>query len=75
MGIFKKQKETRPNVWARPEMSVIFRAEIMPGRSREERTYRVKKVFPNGRVTLHDFAGEHNENEFETVNFQREKIK
>lgn len=75
MKIFKKKKETTRDVWARPEMSVVFRAQIMPGKSREERTFRVREFLPNGRVTLHDFAGEHLENEFETINFLREKTK
>src|SRR5438132_941272 len=30
------------DVWARPGMSVTFRAELMPGRDRAERTFRVK---------------------------------
>ena len=61
------------NVWARPEMSVTFRAEIMPGKSREERTFRVAKVLPNERVVLHEFTGEHRQSSFEPINFQREK--
>ncbi|HQU82812.1 MAG TPA: hypothetical protein PKY59_06795 [Pyrinomonadaceae bacterium] len=78
MPIFRKKKESRTKrqyVWARPEMFVTFRAEIMPGRSREERTYRIKEVLPNDRVILYEFAGEHLENEFEPVNFLREKPK
>lgn len=77
MPIFsnRKKREPRRYVWARPEMSVTFRAEIMPGRSREERTYRIKEVLPNDRVILYEFAGEHLENEFEPVNFKREKGK
>ena len=62
----KQQKES---VWARPGMSVTFRAELMPGRAAENRTFRVKAVLINGRVTLHDFAGEHSENEFEPIRF------
>ena len=63
------------SVWARPEMNVTFRAEIMPGISREERTYRIEKVLNNGRVTLHNFPGEFREGAFEPLNFLREKIK
>jgi len=37
----------------------------MPGKSREERTFRIVKVLANGRVLLDDFEGEHRENEFE----------
>ena len=72
---FKKREKLPPRVWARPEMSVVFRAQIMPGKNHEERTFRVKEFLPNGRVTLHGFAGEHLENEFETINFRREKSK
>jgi hypothetical protein len=55
------------NVWARPGMTVTFRAEVMPGREREERTARVKELLPSGRVTLHEVAGEHAQNEFEAI--------
>lgn len=55
-------------------MQVTFRAEIMPGRSREERTYRIKSVRPNGRVTLYDFPDEHREGEFERINFLRDIV-
>lgn len=78
MPFFKKkisQRDLNPNVWARPEMFVTFRAELMPGRNREERTFLIKQVLPNNRVLLYDFAGEHLENEFEPLNFQREKVK
>ncbi|MDQ4122100.1 MAG: hypothetical protein M3209_11725 [Acidobacteriota bacterium] len=60
-------RSPKPSVWARPGMSVIFRAELMPGRESEKRTFRVKTVLPNDRVTLHDFEGEHSENEFEPL--------
>lgn len=75
MSIFRKKPEQTTvvkRVWARPEMQVTFRAEIMPGRTREERTYRVKSVRPNGRVTLYDFPDEHREGEFERINFLRD---
>lgn len=69
------QKSNSANVWARPQMQVTFRAELMPGKSREERTFRIKEVLPNGRVTLHDFFGERRQSEFEPVNFKRENLK
>ena len=71
----RKQKIVKEmsRVWARPEMSVTFRAEIMPGRDRDQRTFRIKEVLRNGRVTLYDFAGEHREGAFEPINFLREK--
>ena len=74
MKFFKKSRDKteQSDIWARPEVAVIFRAEVMPGKSREERTFRVREVLRNGRVTLYDFAGEHRESEFEAVNFNRE---
>lgn len=53
--------------WARPGMPVTFRAELMPGRSRSERSFRVAEILPSGRVTLEDFTGEHSETEFEAA--------
>jgi hypothetical protein len=57
------------DVWARPGMAVTFRAELMPGREREERTYHVKELLKNGRVLLEGSEGEHTEKEFEPLNF------
>ena len=53
--------------WARPGMEATFRAELMPGRSRAERTFRVARLLSSGRVTLDGVAGEHAESEFEPV--------
>jgi hypothetical protein len=55
------------DVWARPGMMVTFRAELMPGRERSERTFRVKELFSSGRVSLHGVDGEHVEKEFEPI--------
>jgi hypothetical protein len=71
----KDEYEVGDSIWARPEMNVTFRAEIMPGLEREERTYRIKQVMSNGRVMLHDFAGEYRETAFEAINFLRQKTK
>ena len=77
MAFFRRRKltqiDTEQNVWARPEMKVTFRAEIMPGRDREQRTFRIKQVLPNGRITLYDFIGEHRQGAFEPINFLRDK--
>ena len=69
MNIFRKyyQKIIKPSVWARPNMQVIFRAELMPGKNREERTFKIEKVMANGRVMLEGFSGEHRQSEFEPV--------
>ncbi|MEP6901488.1 MAG: hypothetical protein ABJA66_07035 [Actinomycetota bacterium] len=74
MGFFKNfySRIVRPSVWARPEMSVTFRAEIMPGKRHQERTFRIQSVLPNNRVVLYDFPGEHRQSAFEPMNFKRE---
>ena len=53
--------------WARPGMNVTFRAELMPGRSRSERTIRVAEHLPSGRDTHESFTGAHSETEFEPI--------
>ena len=71
MGIVSKFGFGRkvPGVWARPEMDVTFIAEIMPGATREERTFCIEEVLRNGRVKLHDFPGEFREAAFEPLDF------
>jgi hypothetical protein len=59
------------NVWARPGMPVTFRAELMPGRDRHERTFHVKELLSSGRVSLQGVDGEHAEKEFEPIQFDR----
>lgn len=78
MGIFSRKRDAKSRtvrIWARPEMKVTFRAEVMPGRSREERTFTIKRVLSNGRVELHDFPDEHREGAFEPINFLRDLSK
>jgi hypothetical protein len=48
-------------------MTVVFRAELMPGRETAERTYHVTSLLPSGRVLLDGVSGEHAENEFQPV--------
>ena len=68
MGTTDRRTAGKPSaVWARPGMTVTFRAELMPGRDREERTARVKELLPSGRVLLHEVAGEHAEKEFDPI--------
>ena len=64
----QQRRSSNPlNVWARPGMEVIFRAELMPGLEREERAFRVKELLPSGRVLLDGVAGEHAKREFEPI--------
>jgi hypothetical protein len=62
------------DVWARPGMPVTFRAELMPGRDRSQRTFLVKELLSSGRVLLHEADGEHTEKEFEEVQFDRPAV-
>jgi len=72
--VIRTDEEGNPiDVWARPEMNVTFRAEIMPGVERAERTFRIETVLKNGRVILHDFPGEFRQGAFEPLNFLRDK--
>ena len=66
-GLSKRRKKESESVWARPGMRVTFRAELMPGREREERTFRVKELLSNGRVLLDGATGEHAAREFEPL--------
>ena len=59
------------DVWARPGMPVTFRAELMPGRDRNQRTFLVKELLSSGRVSLHGVDGEHTETEFDPIQFDR----
>lgn len=61
----KRMRVKNGDVWARPNMRLVMRAELMPGRGRSERVCRVKRVLPSNRVTLCGIAGEHDASEFE----------
>lgn len=71
------KKNNRPvtrkasDVWARPGMPVTFRAELMPGRDRPQRTFIIKELFSSGRVSLHGVDGEHAQKEFEPIQLDR----
>ena len=76
VGAYWKRKNVQTekkvgDVWARPGMPVTFRAELMPGRDRNERTFLVKELLVSGRVSLHGADGEHTEKEFEPIQFDR----
>ena len=61
----RRRRDTNLDTWARPGMQVTFRAELMPGRDSDQRTYRVSDLLPSGRVLLEGVAGEHVQKEFE----------
>ena len=73
--LLKKKKVEAPKrvggVWARPGMPVTFRAELMPGRDRHQRTFLVKELLSSGRVSLQGVDGEHAEKEFEPIRLDR----
>jgi hypothetical protein len=48
-------------------MRLTFRAEVMPGRERDQRTFTVTRVLTNGRVELSGLFGQHTMTEFEPV--------
>ena len=66
-SIYPEYNRREADRWARPGMPVTFRAELMPGRSRVERTFRVAEIQPSGRVPLEEVAGDHAESEFEAI--------
>ena len=59
------RRDTSLDTWARPGMQVTFRAELMPGRDSEQRTFRVAELLTSGRVLLDGVTGEHARKEFE----------
>ena len=67
VGKRRTEVDRAGDVWARPGMWVVFRAELMPGRDGSQRTFRVIEVLPSGRVTLEGVAGEHMEKEFQAA--------
>ena len=61
------RRDTRGDVWARPGMTVVFRAELKPGLDSSERTFRITRLLPSGRVLLDGVSGEHAQKEFERI--------
>jgi len=52
-------------------MPVTFRGEVMPGRARQERTFRVAQLLSCGRILLEGLIGEHKRTEFEATSLTR----
>src|SRR2546426_9982868 len=63
----RREKSKVADMWARPGMKVVFRAELMPGREASERTFRINSLLPSGRVLLEGATGEHAQREFEPI--------
>jgi hypothetical protein len=61
----RRRRDGSLDTWARPGMQVTFRAELMPGRDSDERTFKVTDLLPSGRVLLDRVAGEHTQGEFQ----------
>lgn len=61
------KSHARARIWASVGMSLTFRAEVMPGRESDRRTFTVTRVLKNGRVELSGLSGQHAEAEFETL--------
>ena len=61
----RRRRDTSLDTWARPGMQVTFRAELMPGRDSDERTFKVTDLLPSGRVLLDGVAGELTQGEFQ----------
>jgi hypothetical protein len=68
--LMPKRRAKRPPAGLIPPTvgrSLTFRAEIMPGRDRIERTFEVTRVLVNGRVELAKMEGQHSLAEFERL--------
>ena len=61
----RRLRDNSLDAWARPGMNVTFRAEVMPGRDGDARTFKVTDLLPSGRVLLDGVSGEHAQREFE----------
>lgn len=61
----KRERKIGGQAWATVGMRLTFRAEVMPGRESDERTYAVARVLTSGRVELVGLTGQHAETEFE----------
>ena len=48
-------------------MRMTFRAEVMPGRETDERTFEIERVLASGRIELANLQGEHTLTEFEPL--------
>ena len=70
-GTLRRLRRSRksPSVIGGPAvgMQMTFRAELMPGRETDERTYEIERVLSSGRSELANLQGEHTLTEFEPV--------
>ena len=61
----QRNKQPLPTLTLTAGMSVTFRAEVMPGRDKLDRTFQVTRVLANGRIELAELEGQHSLAEFE----------
>jgi len=68
LGRLRRSRKKR-SVSAGPAVGtrLTFRAEVMPGRETDERTFAIERVLSSGRVELTNLQGEHTLTEFEPV--------
>ncbi len=75
MPILKGKLRYRRHVGKKPSavrsptagMRLTFRAELMPGRETNERTFEVERVLASGRIELANLQGQHAIAEFEPL--------
>jgi hypothetical protein len=70
-GTMRRLRGTRKNRSALRSPAVgtrlTFRAEVMPGRETDQRTFEVTRVLTSGRIELANLQGEHALTEFESL--------
>jgi hypothetical protein len=62
-----QRKKPLPTETLKAGISVTFRAEVMPGRDKLDRTFQVTRVLANGRIELAELEGQHSLAEFERI--------
>jgi hypothetical protein len=63
----KTKKRSGALGWVTEGARLTFRAELMPGRDADKRTFTVARVLANQRVELIGMGGQHTMTEFEPV--------
>src|SRR2546430_9723679 len=69
-GRRRREQTEASDVWARPGMQVIFRAELMPGRDASERTFQVTGLLLSGHGFLCGDVGDHTQTSFVAARYK-----